>query len=82
MNMFRRLLIGCVLAVTGAWLLAAVRLTMIRDYFSLIDHETISFVLDLVSLTTSFFGLLTIISVIPGLHSRLKRLESLGEHDW
>ena len=82
MNMFRRLLVGGALAIVGAWLLAALRLTMVNEYFSLIDHETISFVLDLVALTATFFGLLTVLSVIPGLYARLKRLESLGEHDW
>jgi TRAP-type C4-dicarboxylate transport system permease small subunit len=82
MSLLKRLIIGGCLAIAGSWFIVGLRLSMTRNYFSLAEHEPVSFILDFIGFSAVIFGCLTAVSALPDLWRRLQRLQSLGEHDW
>ena len=81
-GLFRRFVLGALMALIGSWLMAGVRLNLVRDLLSLNRHETVCFIIEFLSLTLALFGLLTLLSVFPELKDRIYRLEALGEREW
>lgn len=71
-----------ILTVTGSWCIAAVRLEIVRRALNLENHETTGFVLELVFFTLIFFGLLTALSVLKEIRTRINRIDVLGEQEW
>ncbi|MEW6265579.1 MAG: hypothetical protein AB1641_21105 [Thermodesulfobacteriota bacterium] len=80
--LYRRLVLGGFLAVFGSWLLAALRLNLVREVLALNRYETACFILDFAGFGLAVFGLLTVVSILREFKARLDRIEALGERDW
>jgi hypothetical protein len=70
------MVIGACLALAGS------RLAVIRVHLGLEAGQEGALMLDYGLLTLVLFGLLGLLSVLPELRTRLKRLEQLGEEEW
>lgn len=80
--MFKRFVMGVIMAMAGAWLITALHLNMVRHFLSLDQYETVSFFLDFLFSALALFGLFTILFILPRIRARLDRVEALGERDW
>ncbi|MDY6851105.1 MAG: hypothetical protein SV487_03380, partial [Thermodesulfobacteriota bacterium] len=73
---------GAGLSLLGAWLIAIIRLNMVRAFFSLDLREGVCFFLEMIFFALTLFGLFTAISALPELRARINRIDDLGERDW
>jgi len=81
-RMFRRLMIGCFLAVAGSWLMAGLRMNSLQALFFQNLPGPFSFILEFFAFAMAIFGVLTVLSVYSEFKARLNRLKDLGEQDW
>ena len=70
------------LSLLGAWLIASIRLNMVRAFFSLNRYEGACFFLEMIFFALTLFGLFTAVSALPELRARINRIDALGERDW
>jgi len=81
-SLFRRLVLGIALSLVGSWLIAALRLNIVRDFLASSPFEPACFLFEIFLFAMTFFGLLTLLAVLPEFKARLKRIDHLGEKDW
>jgi len=81
-SLYRRLVLGITLSLVGSWLIAALRLNLVRDLLASSPFDTVCFIVEIFLFTLTLFGLLTLLAVLPEFKARLKRIDHLGEKDW
>lgn len=81
-SLFKIFFGGMCAAVAGAWLLAAFRLNLVGELLGIQERPELRLFLDFVFLVIAILGLLTAVSVLGELFSRIDRVVSLDEEKW